>query len=426
MLLSRRDILLTALWPMAKPLLGADPVQWPGFRGSMGSGIGDGLELPLSWNCDADAGPLSGILWKAALPGLGHSSPIVSDNRIFVTTAVASSGKAPLRLGLYGDNTAAQDNDEQSWEIWCFDAGSGKLQWKQVARKARPRAQRHEKASHANTTLATDGSRLVAFFGSEGLYCYDLSGKLLWSKDLGVINVSKYGIGWGYASSPALHAGRILLQCDAPDNPFLAAFRLNDGEEIWRTARKGVCERCWATPYVHAGDGPAQVVTNGWPFGAHGLIYVANGHGAQAPLYAIRPTARGDISLAGESTANESIAWSAPQNGAYISTPVVYGGRLYSVTNNGVLKCYDALTGSKFYEQRITPGVAVSSSPVAADGRVYCATEEGDVFVIRAGSTFEILSRNRMGEPCMATPALVKRLMIIRTVNSLIAIGRMA
>ena len=436
---------------MARPLFGADSGQWPGFRGPAGSGVADGLDLPLSWNCDSDAGPVSGVLWKAALPGLGHSSPVVWNDRIFLTTAVASSGKAPLRLGLYGDNTAAQDNDEQSWELLCFDAGSGKLLWKQVARKARPRAQRHEKATHANTTLVTDGKKLVAFFGSEGLYCYDFSGKSLWSRDLGVINISKYGIGWGYASSPALHGGRILLQCDAPDNPFVAAFRLSDGEEIWRTSRKGVCERCWGTPYVHTGDGPVQVVTNGWPFiasydfetgreiwrlraggdnpiptpfSAHGLIYVANGHGAQSPLHAIRPAARGDISLSVESTSNEFIAWSAPQNGAYISTPVVYREHLYSATNNGVPKCYDARTGSRFYEQRIMTGIAVSASPVAADGKVYCTAEEGDIFVIRAGPSFEILSRNHMGEPCMATPAMVKGRMYIRTMTSLVAIGR--
>jgi outer membrane protein assembly factor BamB len=450
MITSRRQFLLFSL-SIGRPLFGRQQPRWPAFRGPAGAGTAENFDLPVSWNADPDAGPLSGVLWKAAVPGLGHSSPIIWGDRLFVSTAVAASGKAPLRLGLYGDGNAARDNDEQSWDLLCFDTRSGKLLWKQVARQGRPRAERHEKATHANTTPVTDGRRLVAFFGSEGMYCYDLSGKLLWKKDLGIINVSKYGIGWGYASSPALHGGRVFLQCDAPDHPFVAAFRSRDGEELWRTSRMGACERSWGTPYVHVGPGGTQVVLNGWPFvasydfetgreiwrlraggdnpvptpfGGHGLIYVANGHGAQAPLYAVDPSARGDISLAKGETANKSVVWSAPQNGAYVSTPVLYQEYLYSVTNNGVLKCYDARTGSKAYEQRIGTGVAVSSSPVGSDGRIYCATEEGEVYVVRAGPKYEILSRNHMGEPCMATPALASGKMFFRTTSSLIAVGR--
>src|SRR5262249_49831386 len=212
----------------------------------------------------------------------------------------------------------------QQWMALCFDKKSGKRIWEQIVRTAKPAATRHEKATHANTTLATDGQRLVGFFGSEGLYCLDVNGRLLWSKDLGVINISKYGIGWGYGSSPGLYQDRIALLCDDPDHPFVAAFRLSDGKEIWRGSRKGVCERGWGRPLIHSDGTRTQVVTNGWPFivsydlesgtelwrlrgggdnpiptpfVAGGLIMVTNAHGGSAPLFAIRPTAHGDISL---------------------------------------------------------------------------------------------------------------------------------
>jgi outer membrane protein assembly factor BamB len=445
---SRRQVLAAAAGCGARPLF-AGAANWPAFRGAGGSGVAADA-TPAAWNCDAAAGAISRVRWKTPLPGLGHSSPIVWGNRVFVATAISASGKAPLRLGLFGDPTAAADDEEQRWVVVCLDARSGAVLWKQTARTAKPRAQRHEKATHANTTVATDGRRLVAFFGSEGLYCYDLDGKLLWQRDLGVINVSKYGIGWGFASSPALHGDRVFVQCDSPDDPYLAALSLKDGRDLWKTPRKDVCERSWGTPYVHAEGGRVQVVANGWPyiasydadsgreiwrlrgggdnpiptpFGAEGLIFVANAHGGQAPLYAIRPSAEGDISLPDGASANRHVAWSTPQNGAYISTPVVYREQVYSLTNNGVIKCYEARTGRKLYDERLEAGIAVSASPVAADGKVYCTAEEGDVFVVRAGAKLEILARNRMGEPCMATPAIAGGVLYFRTTAALIAIG---
>jgi outer membrane protein assembly factor BamB len=302
------------------------------------------------------------------------------------------------------------------------------------------------KATHANTTLATDGERLVAFFGSEGLHCLDLQGKLLWSKDLGTINVSKYGVGWGYASSPTLAGGRILLQCDAPDDPYLAAHRLSDGERIWRTPRKDVCERSWATPFVYRHANRTQVVANGWPyvvsydvetgrelwrlkgggdnpipapFAAHGMIYVANGHGAEAPVWALRPDASGDISEHG----NKHVVWSQRRNGAYIQTPLVYRDWLYSGTNNGVLKCYDARTGKLHYQQRLGSGLTgFSASPVAGDGKVYCSSEEGEVYVIAAGPEYRELARHSFDDSIMATPAISEGALYFRTRQALVAV----
>ena len=370
MLRSRREILAGLPVAFALRAFGAPAdTNWPAFRGMGGGGVADGFPFLASWNADASAGKLAGVRWKAAVPGLGHSSPIVLGNRVYVCSAIRKQGKALLNLKAGGAPTAAKDDDEQSWVVLCYDAATGRELWRKNARDAAPRATRHEQATHANTTLATDGERLVAFFGSEGMFCYDLEGKLLWSRDLGVINISKYGIGWGYGSSPAVHQNRIAIVCDDPANPFMAVLRLSDGKELWRVSRKGICERSWGTPFIHAGPSAVQVVTNGWPwvvsydletgkelwriasggdnpiptpFAANGWIYLTNAHGGKAPVFVIRPEARGDISLSDGATSNSGVVWSTPQSGAYISTPVVYGDYLYLGNTNGVVRCLHA------------------------------------------------------------------------------------
>ena len=415
--------------------------NWPSFRGPEASGVADGFPLAAAWK----------IRWRSPVPGLGHSSPVIWGNRLFVATALSSSGKAPLKLGLYGDRDAADDDGEQSWKILCYEKSSGKLLWDRTTRKAAPRAQRHMKATHANTTLATDGKVLVAFFGSEGLHCYTPDGTPLWSKDLGRVNVSKYGVGWGYASSPALHGDRILVQCDAPDHPYLAAHRVSNGEEIWRAPRTHVCERSWATPFVHEQPNRTQVVANGWPyvvsydfqtgkelwrlkgggdnpipspFRARGFIYVANGHGDQSPVWAIRPEASGDISLGDVERSNKFVAWCDRRSGAYIQTPLAYRSCLYSGANNGVLKCYDAQSGKLHYTQRLGTGLTgFSASPVAGDGKIYCASEEGEVYVVAAGPEYKELARNALEDSVMATPAISEGVLYFRTRESLVAVS---
>ena len=439
------NICRTATWPFALLSVQAKAAEstlnWPSFRGPQASGVADGFPLPAEWK----------VKWKTAVPGLGHSSPIIWGNRLLVATAVSSSGKAPLKLGLYGDRDAAPETGEQSWKVLCFDKRTGKQLWEHTSRKAVPRAQRHMKATQANTTLTTDGKVVVAFFGSEGLYCYNLEGKLLWSKDFGTINVSKYGVGWGYASSPTLHGDRILLQCDAPGNQYLAAVKVSNGEEIWRVKRDDVCERCWATPYVHVQSGRTQVVANGWPyvvsydfqtgkelwrlkaggdnpiptpFTAHGFIYVANGHGADAPVWAIRPEATGDITPPEGERSSKFVVWSDHRNGAYIQTPIVYRDCLYSGTNNGILKCYDAKSGKLHYQERLGSGTTgMSASPVAGDGKIYCSSEEGEVYAIAAGPEFRKLAMNKLEDSVMATPAISEGVMYFRTLESLVAVG---
>jgi outer membrane protein assembly factor BamB len=159
-------------------------VDWPQFRGIRATGVSEGFTLPTSW----DVARNQGVAWKTAIPGLGLSSPIVWGDLACVTTSISGMKDAGLKVGLYGDVKPVNDDTEHEWRIYCLDKKSGAVRWQQSVLKAVPKIKRHTKASHANSTLATDGQRLIAFFGSEGLYAYDLKGKLLWKKDLGVLD----------------------------------------------------------------------------------------------------------------------------------------------------------------------------------------------------------------------------------------------
>jgi outer membrane protein assembly factor BamB len=425
--------------------------NWPAFRGTGARGISDGFPLRSTWNADPEKENPIGVLWRRPVPGLGHSSPIVVDNKIWLATAVAAAGEAPLKVGRGGAPDAADDNGEQSWTILCFDKRSGKELWSRTVHQGKPRATRHAKATHANTTVTVDGNYLVAFFGSEGLYCYDLAGELKWKRDLGVVNISKYGIGWGYASSPAVHNGRIVLVCDDPQDPYLVALSLLDGEELWRVSRKGDSDRSWGTPLIHQSKNPGvtQVVVNGWPsvvsydftdgrelwrirgggdnpvptpFVANEHIYITRAHGTQSPIYVVNPAARGDLTAKLDGAPNETFLWNVLRGGSYMSTPVVYGDYLYVGNSNGVLRCFHAHTGQKIYEKRLEGGAGMIASLVAGDNKIYCASENGKVYVVPAGSEFRLMATNSMGAPCFATPAISEGVIFVRTTQELIAI----
>lgn len=423
------------------------------FRGAAASGVGV-KPVPVSFNADPDGGPLRSVRWKVPLAGLGHSSPVVWGNRLFVATAVATAGKAPLRVGLYGAGDSAEDNGEQAWKVFCFDKRDGKLLWERTAHQGIPRAKRHTKATHANTTVATDGKRLIAFFGSEGLHAYDLDGKPLWKKDLGVIDMAPPDavmLSWGFASSPVLFEDRVIVQADRKHEPFVAAFAAADGKELWRTSRAEIVKDSWSTPAVVRTPARTQVVLNAYPYiasydfatgkelwrlksegdipvptplFAHGLIFVTNAHGGQAPLYAIRPEAAGDITPEAGSRTSSGIVWSEARNGAYMQTPLVLGDLIYSCSDRGVLKVFDAKSGKLHYQQRLGAGTTgFSASPVASGGRLYFTSEEGEVYVIAAGPQYELVATNKLGEIAMASPAVSDGVLYFRTRGHVVAVG---
>jgi outer membrane protein assembly factor BamB len=422
--------------------------NWPSFRGLNARGIADGYATPSAWNAEES----KNVRWKTPIPGLGHSSPIVWGSRVFVTSAINGQKKAPLKVGLYGDGTPADDDEAQQWKVYCLDKKTGKILWERTAHQGVPRARRHPKATHANCTLATDGKNVVAFFGSEGLYCYDLNGKLRWKKDLGLLESVPYdapSLQWGFASSPILYQNRVLVQCDVKTSPFLAALDIRDGHEIWRTPRDE--NSTWSTPTVYADGTHAQLIVNGYkhigaydvrtgkevwrltgggdipvptPVVANGLIFIMNAHGKMSPIYAVRLDATGDISLQGDQQSNRGIAWSVNRGGAYMQTPMIYGDYLYSCQINGILNCYEAKTGKMLYQERLGTGrTGFTASPVAADGKLYFSSEEGDIYVVKAGPEFKILATNPMGEVCMATPAISEGTLFFRTQGHLVAIA---
>jgi outer membrane protein assembly factor BamB len=424
-------------------------VDWPQFRGIDASGVAEGYPLPLSWNVATG----ENVRWKATIPGLSHSSPVVWRDTVCVTTAVAQNKEEQLKVGLYGDITPVDDATPLSWEVHCFDKKSGTKRWSAVAHKGVPKIKRHPKSTHASSTLATNGRYLVAMFGSEGLYAYDLNGKLAWTKDLGVLESGFFQVPsaqWGFASSPIIHSDRVIIQADVLKGSFLAAFDLATGKELWRTPRSDY--PTWSTPTVHVSNNRTQIIVNGFkhvggynlktgselwrmkgggdipvptPVLRRDLVFITNAHGPAAPIFAVRTGASGDISLGANQTTSDHIVWSQPREGAYMQTPVVYNDHLYVCRDNGVLSVYEAETGKRLYQQRLADGrTGFSASAVAGDGKLYYSSEEGSVFVIKTGATFELLKENAMGETVMATPAVSEGSIYMRTRTRLVAIGK--
>jgi outer membrane protein assembly factor BamB len=427
----------------------ADAQNWPSFRGPHASGVADGQNLPGEWNAETGLN----VKWQTAVPGLAHSSPVVSEDRLFVTTAVSSAGDFGFKAGLYGAGTASGDRSPHQWKVYALDKKTGEIEWQRVAYEGIPKEKRHIKGTYANATPATDGAHVVAFFGSQGLYAYDFDGHLLWKKDLGHLDVGAYDAPtyeWGPASSPIICDGHVIVQVDTQTDDYLMALDIRSGEVVWKTEREE--QPSWGTPTVRPGRDRAELITNGshfirgydpatgkelWRLGGssnitaptpvfgEGVIVVASGRRPEKPIFVIRPGALGDITLGENETASEHIVWSRQGRGSYMPTPLIYRGYLYVLQNQGILDCYELRTGKEIYRQRIRHrGSGFSGSPVAADGVIYLPSEDGDIFAVKAGPEFELLSENPMGELLMSTPALSDGMIYVRAHHHVFAIGR--
>lgn len=427
---------------MAAP---ASAQNWPGFRGTNASGVADGTHPPTTWNAEKN----QNVRWRATIPGLSHASPIVWGNKIFVISAISANPNSGFNAKDKGIDLA-NDDVKHTWRIYCLDKATGRIVWDQTAYEGVPRARRHLKATQANSTPATNGKYVVALFGSEGLSCYDLNGKLFWSKDLGVLNPGLWddpNSSWGHASSPVIFGDLVIVQADGHAQSFIAAFELRSGKQVWRTERNEITS--WTTPTINATGKRTELVANGgryirgydpltgkelWRFAdsdtqvkmqaplvANGLIYITGGYPPGRAMYAFKSGAVGDISLKPGQETNDFIAWSSTKGSPYTPTPLVYAGLFYTCADNGVLSAYDAKTGERIYQERLPS--SFSASPIAADGKLYLASEDGDVFVVKAGRKFELLATNSVGKALMATPALTDGMLILRTENYIYAIG---
>ncbi|MEO5895136.1 MAG: PQQ-binding-like beta-propeller repeat protein [Vicinamibacterales bacterium] len=421
--------------------LGAN--DWPQFRGPGASGVAaPDAKPPVTW--DLKNGTAGG--WQAPIAGLAHSSPIVWGDRIYLTTAVAAQAGPSIVLGdvSKGGVASAADSGSYSWRLIAIDKDSGTVAWNSIAHQGVPRMKRHVKASHASATPATNGRVIVALMGSEGLFCFDMSGAQKWRTDLGVMDVGLVddpSMQWGPASSPVIMDDMVLVQNDRHKESFLAAYDLNTGKERWRATHDEYPS--WATPAVIRNAGNAQIVTNSgkhfrgfdpatgkelWrlsdnntqvkvptPIAAGTAVIVAGGYPVGRPLYSIRPGGSGELT-------DQALNWKTDRGGPYTTTPILYDGILYALTDNGILSAYEPANGTRIYQQRIAAGSGFSASPVAANGRLYLSSEDGDVFVVQAGRSYRLLATNNMGEPIMATPAISGNTIFLRTLTKLIAV----
>jgi len=417
--------------------------NWPQFRGHNAGGVVRDAKLPERW----DIAKGEGVKWRVALPGLGVSSPIVWGDKIFLTTAISQSDKGDLKTGAYGDIASVDDSSEHAWTVLCYDKNSGKLLWEREVHRGLPSVKRHPKSSHANATPATDGRYLVVFFGSEGLYCLNLDGSIRWKRDFGELDSGFFKVPeaqWEFGNSPVIHDDKLVVLADVQKNSFLAVLRLEDGKELWRVARTDV--PTWGTPLVVTADGRTQIVVNGYrhagaydfetgeeiwrvhgggdipvptPIFGDGSFFLTNAHGAMAPVYAVRHSARGEIGLDPQS--GKGLAWVSPRTGSYMQTPLLLNGLLYVPRWNGVLNCFRADSGEIVYQERLGTG-AFTASPVAGDDKIYIASEDGEVHVVQVGPAFKLLATNPLGEQVLASPAISAGVLYFRTAKSLLAI----
>ena len=415
--------------------------NWPGWRGPGSQGISAEKDLPTEWSSTKN------VAWKTPISGRGHSSPVVWENRIFLTTAIEGDvipgAKAVPHMdeGKPWRHPDSMGGDRShAFKVICLDRDTGKTLWERTAYEGKVYDDRHKRSAYASPTPTTDGHYVYAWFGSEGLYCYDFGGKLIWKQSLGGIATMGMGVG----TSPVLYENLLILQCDedAGEKSFIVAVDKKTGKQIWKESRK--VQASWSTPVLAQAGGRTELITNGneliisydprtgkelWrskgvesnaihtPLVGNGMVYVTAGYPAKRVL-AIKLGASGDI------TDSASIAWKYEKGTAYVASPILYGDYLYLISDKGILTCLDAKTGQVKYEGgRVPVPASFMSSPVAFDGKILMSSEDGDTFVVKAGPVHEIVRTNSIGEPIHTTPALAGGKIFIRGEKNLYCIS---
>ena len=452
-------VLLTLLLSVATD---GEAQQWPKFRGVSAGNIADDPALPDTWS------ETENIVWKIDILGLSWSSPIVWDDHIFVTTAVSAADDEVQPIpGLYDPgehNGSVPASGEHRWMVYDIDFETGAVRWARELHRVVPTMTRHLKNSYASETPVTDGERLYVYFGSIGVVAaLDFDGEVLWTKDTGTFNTL---LAMATASSPALHEDRLYVLNDNTTQSFLTALDTVTGEEVWRVDRQEGGQT-WATPLVWENRLRTEIVTSAssrvrsydldgrllWelggmsllttpsPFTSHGLVYISSGYpgGSLRPVYAIQPGAAGDISIYEEVASglqegfpgtrtysqDDHVVWSYPLLGTYNTTALVYGDTYYTLLDRGFLTAHDAATGEEIYgRQRLEIGHGFTASPWGYNGKIFLLSEDGDTFVVKAGPEFEILHKNSLNEMSLATPAVARGSLILRTQSKLYRIAK--
>jgi outer membrane protein assembly factor BamB len=419
--------------------------HWPQWRGPFFNGMARG-DAPTVWS------DTSNIKWTTEIPGRGHSTPAIWGDRIFITTAVPTGKPAPASTPAAEQTQGGQRRGgpgggagalvEHRFEVLSLDRKTGKILWQRTAKIATPHEGYHRAyGSFASNSPVTDGKYVYAFFGSRGLYCYDFNGKLIWEKDLGV--QMKMRLAFGEGTAPLLVGDRLFLVFDHEAESFIVALDKRTGKELWRTARD---ERSsWSTPLAILHDGRTEIVVSAtnkvrsydpetgkvlWesaglganaipvPVHQNGIVYVMSGY-RDPKMMAIKLGKQGDL------TGSDAIVWSHTRGVPYTASPLLYDNKLYVVTDNGMVSAFNATTGEPYYAQtRLPKAYNLKASPVGANGKLYLATEDGDVVVLKLGEKFEVIATNHLADQIfIATPAIAMGELFLRGQNTLFCVS---
>lgn len=431
-----------------------DQAHWPQWRGPFFNGMARG-DAPTNWN------DTTNIKWKTEIPGKGHSTPVIWGDRIFLTTAIPTGKPAPTvstptpqatqtASGAQGEGRRSRGpggdtgpQAEHRFEVLCLDRETGKILWQKTAKVATPHEGYHRVyGSFASNSPVTDGKYVYAFFGSRGIYAYDFNGKLIWEKDLGV--QMKIKLGFGEGSAPLLDGDRLFLVYDHEAGSFMVALDKRNGKELWRVTRDEGSS--WSTPLAIDYAGRRQIVVAGskkvrsydaeggkllWeaaglganaipmPVHQNGVVYVMSGY-RDPRLMAIKLGKEGDL------TGTDSILWSQTRGLAYTASPVLHDNKLYVLTDNGLLSAFNATTGEPHFAQaRLPKPYNFKASPVGANGKLYLATEDGDVVVLKMGEKFEVIATNTLSDQVfIATPVIAGGDLFLRGKDKLFCISQ--
>jgi outer membrane protein assembly factor BamB len=421
--------------------------NWAQWRGPDSQGVSTERNLPTEWS------ETKNVLWKTALPGRGFSQPIIREKKVFLTTAI-EGGPAPEThkppKHMIGDKEFTHPdwtgvNLLHTFKVLCLDRDTGKILWEKTAYEGAVYDYRHRRGNYAAPTPVTDGQYVYAYFGSEGFYCYDADGRLIWKKHLGKIGTMGMGVG----TSPVLYENLLILVCDqefdAKDS-FMTALDKKTGREVWRIARP--VQASWATPVIVKTAERAELVTSGneflisydpatgkelWratglkshaiatPVVGHGLVILSSGYPSKV-ITAIRLGGSGNLD------GTDKIAWRYNKGTSYVPSPILYGDYLYLMSDAGILTCLNARTGEIVYEGGRVPVATkfYGASPVAFDGKLLLTSDDGETFVIKAGPKHKVLGTNSIGEPCRTSMAIADGKLFIRGEKHLFCISNKA
>ncbi len=410
---------------------------WPHWRGPTGNGVAPKADPPVNWGEDKN------VRWKLALPGLGHSTPIVWRDRVFVTAALSTGDPLPPPAGHRdGEHDNLESVQRQKFMVIAINRGDGTIAWQRTVHEGVPHETRHQTGSFASHSPVTDGERVYASFGSSGLYCLDWDGRPLWQKDFGRMH-SLHAHGEG--SSPALHGETLIVNWDHEGASFLVALDKRTGRERWKTAREEITS--WSTPLVVDHHGRPQVIVSAtkrirgydlstgrvlWecgglsqnvvasPVAGDGIVIAGSSYEKRAMLAIRLEGAQGDL------TGTDRVIWTRDRNTPYVPSPLLYEGKLYFFSHyQGILFCLDAKTGVPHFGPARLPEVTdFYASPLGAAGRVYVISREGVTLVLKHGPALEILATNRLDDRFSASPVAVGGQLFLRGERRLYCISR--